>query len=96
MAKILLVEDNRGLARSIAYNLELEGYDVAVAHDGANALETARSAPPDLMLLDLMLPEVDGFEVLETLRDEGFDAPVLRLQVAWSSCAACGATAPPS
>jgi DNA-binding response OmpR family regulator len=76
---ILLVEDNRELAAAIRYNLELEGYDVAHEADGPSGLSAARAREPELLILDVMLPGIDGFEILERLRREGFDAPVLML-----------------
>lgn len=79
MARILIVEDNPDLAAGLRYNLELEGYDVAVAEDGRQGLQHARSWSPDLLILDLMLPGMDGFDVLRSLRAEGFHAPVLIL-----------------
>ena len=54
--RVLIVEDETSLADSIRYNLEREGYDVDVAYDGGDALRRARLEPPDLVLLDLMLP----------------------------------------
>jgi two-component system alkaline phosphatase synthesis response regulator PhoP len=79
MARILIVEDNPDLAAGLRYNLELEGYEVAVAEDGATGLSRARAWHPDLLILDLMLPGLDGFEVLQSLRAEGFRPPVLIL-----------------
>ncbi|MBW3572745.1 MAG: response regulator transcription factor [Gemmatimonadetes bacterium] len=79
MSRVLVVEDNAELAAGIRYNLELEGYDVRVAEDGARALDEVRGFAPDLVILDLMLPDVDGFQVLRTLRDEGVQVPVLVL-----------------
>ncbi len=80
MADILVVEDNRDLATAIQYNLELEGFSVEIAEDGRTGLEAARRLDPDLLILDLMLPNgVDGFELLDRLRAEGFRAPVLIL-----------------
>ncbi|MDF1503173.1 response regulator transcription factor [Roseisolibacter sp. H3M3-2] len=77
--RILLVEDNANLARGLRRNLEIEGYAVSVAADGAQGLVAARRERPDLVLLDLMLPGIDGYGVLAGLRDEGIDAPVLLL-----------------
>jgi DNA-binding response OmpR family regulator len=77
--RILLVEDNEELAAGIRHNLELEGYDVAWVGDGTDGFEAARSDPPDLLILDLMLPGMDGFQVLKALRQDGFDRPVLVL-----------------
>ena len=79
MSKVLVVEDNVDLAFGLRNNLEIEGYEVAVAVDGEAALEQARSWRPDLVVLDLMLPGVDGFRVLRTLRDEGDGVPILIL-----------------
>lgn len=79
MPRILIVEDNRELAHSVAYNLELEGYDVVVVGDGAAALEAVEQAVPDLILLDLTLPKMDGFRVLERLRADGHEMPVVIL-----------------
>lgn len=79
MSRVLVVEDNAELAAGIRYNLELEGYDVRVAEDGRTAVDEVRGFAPDLVILDLMLPDVDGFQVLRTLRDEGVQVPVLVL-----------------
>ena len=70
-ARILLVEDNDELAAGIRHNLEIEGYEVAWAGDGPRALELIRAEAPDLIILDLMLPGMDGFQVLRRLRSEG-------------------------
>jgi two-component system alkaline phosphatase synthesis response regulator PhoP len=77
-ARVLVVEDSE-LAIGLRANLEVEGYEVDVARDGREALRAAREMPPDLMVLDLMLPHVDGLQVLRTLRQEGHDYPVLLL-----------------
>jgi DNA-binding response OmpR family regulator len=79
MPRILLVEDNVELAAGIRYNLELEGYQVRTAEDGRAGVEAVRSFGPDLVILDLMLPDMDGFQVLRTLREEGVQIPVLVL-----------------
>ena len=79
MTRILVVEDNRNLATGLRNNLEIEGYDVDVAADGQSGLALARSSSPDLIVLDLMLPGMDGYRVLKTLREEGIDTPVLIL-----------------
>ena len=79
MSRILIVEDERNLALGLRANLEMEGYEVAVAEDGEAALEEARSRAPDLIILDLMLPGIDGYEVLSTLRARGIDTSVLIL-----------------
>src|SRR5205085_11547115 len=68
--KILLVDDEPVLVETIAYNLEQAGYQVTTAADGASALEAARRETPDLVILDIMLPEMDGLEVCRQLRRE--------------------------
>jgi DNA-binding response OmpR family regulator len=75
--RILVVEDNRNLAYGLRNNLELEGYDVEVVGDGQKGLERVRQTPPDLMVLDLMLPSLDGLGVLKALREA--DLPTLVL-----------------
>ena len=79
MARILIVEDNPDLAFGLRNNLEIEGYDIAVAEDGLAGLRDARATRPDLIILDLMMPGMDGYRVLRTLRDEGNSTPVLIL-----------------
>ena len=79
MTRVLVIEDNRNLATGLRNNLEIEGYQVEVAGDGQSGLALARAADPDLIVLDLMLPGMDGYRVLETLREEGSDTPVLIL-----------------
>jgi DNA-binding response OmpR family regulator len=76
--KILIVEDEIGLQESLVYNFKKEGFLVESAGDGMKAIETARSWKPDLLLLDVMLPVLDGFEVCKTLRLE-MDIPILFL-----------------
>ena len=78
-ARVLVVEDNTDLAFGLRNNLEIDGYEVAVAPDGAAGVVRALEWRPHLMILDLMLPEMDGFRVLRTLRQRGFDEPVLIL-----------------
>jgi DNA-binding response OmpR family regulator len=79
MSRILVVEDNANLAYGLTASLELEGHQVAVARDGAEGLRAVRETAPDLVILDLMLPEMDGYRVLKTIRAEGRDVPVLIL-----------------
>jgi two-component system alkaline phosphatase synthesis response regulator PhoP len=78
-ARILLVEDEPNLARGIRENLEAEGYAVDVAGDGRTALARIRAEEYGLVVLDVMLPGMDGFTVCETARREGRDTPVLFL-----------------
>ena len=79
MAKVLIVEDNADLAAGIEYNLGLEGYETCVAEDGRRAITVAEQWSPDVILLDLMLPELDGYQVLQTLRSRGMKTPVVIL-----------------
>lgn len=79
MSTILIVEDNADLVYGLRNNLEIEGYLVEVACDGPSGLAHARSLRPDLVILDLMLPGLDGYRVLKALREDGFDMPVLIL-----------------
>jgi two-component system OmpR family response regulator len=70
MSKILIVEDDPNILESVKYNLQKDGYDTLMAVDGAQALEIARSGKPDLIILDIMLPQISGFEVCRILRKE--------------------------
>ncbi|MEO5903905.1 MAG: response regulator transcription factor [Gemmatimonadaceae bacterium] len=79
MKRIVIVEDNDDLARGLANNLEIEGFDTSIAHDGFTGLQMTKDMRPDLVILDLMLPGLDGYRVLSTLRDEGIEVPVLIL-----------------
>jgi len=76
--KILVVDDEPTLVATVKYNLEREGYQVVTAADGESGLSTARAERPDLVILDLMLPGLDGFEVCRILRRE-MNAPILML-----------------
>jgi len=76
--KILVVDDEISLQETLAYNLTREGYQVEVAGDGNQALHLARTTKPDLVILDVMLPGLDGFEVCRALRQET-NLPVLML-----------------
>jgi two-component system, OmpR family, alkaline phosphatase synthesis response regulator PhoP len=79
MARILVVEDNEDLAFGLQRVLDFEGYEVEVARDGEGGVALARRHPPDLLILDLMLPGRSGFEVLGELRRSGHRYPVLIL-----------------
>ncbi len=78
-ASILLVEDEENLLEALKLNLELEGYEVTCANNGAIALKKVEEEYYDLILLDVMLPEVDGFDVCETIRLNNIDTPILML-----------------
>jgi two-component system, OmpR family, response regulator len=76
--KILIVEDDINLLEAIKYNLRKEGYDAVTAGDGERALEVARQEKPNLLILDIMLPKMNGFEVCRILRKE-MTVPILML-----------------
>lgn len=76
--KVLVVEDDQTLLEALKYNLTKDGYDVVTATDGAQALEIARSQKPDLIVLDLMLPKISGYEVCRILRKD-MSVPILML-----------------
>src|SRR5258705_5735170 len=78
-ATILIVEDEHAVARGIQYALQQEGYEVTLATSGEEGLELATKSAPDLILLDVRLPGMDGFEVLRRLRAAGTKSPVLML-----------------
>lgn len=78
MEKILVVEDDRNLLDTLKYNLQKEGYKVVTAGDGAEAIAIARSEKPSLIILDIMLPKMDGFEVCRILRQET-STPIIML-----------------
>ena len=79
MSRILVVEDNEDLAFGLRKVLEFEGYEVEVAGEGEAGLDSARDVPPDLLILDIMLPRKSGFDVLRELRSSGHRFPVLIL-----------------
>ena len=78
-ATILIVEDEHAVARGVQYALQQEGYSVALARSGEEGLEFASQQAPDLVILDVRLPGMDGFEMLRRLRASGSKAPVLVL-----------------
>jgi two-component system alkaline phosphatase synthesis response regulator PhoP len=79
VSRILVIEDNADLAFGLRNNLEIEGYEVEVSGDGSDGLERARRSRPDLVILDLMLPKLDGLRVLKALRGGELAMPVLIL-----------------
>ena len=76
---VLIVEDEQNIVDILAFNLSREGYDTMEAYDGATGLQLALEHNPDLILLDLMLPEMNGFEVCRRIREAGSTTPVLML-----------------
>lgn len=82
---ILLVEDEENLQEALKLNLELEGYDITSAYDGAEALEAVQKEYFNLIILDVMLPEIDGIQVCETIRLNDPDIPILILSAKNSS-----------
>src|SRR5213078_808987 len=76
---ILLVEDEENLHEALKLNLELEGYEVTSAYNGAAALKTVEAEYFDLIIMDVMLPEIDGISVTETIRMKHLEVPILIL-----------------
>ena len=78
---VLIADDDRDIVRFVALNLRLEGFDVVVANDGQDALDMALDVGPSLILLDTMMPRMDGYEVCSRLRDQRPDdqIPVIML-----------------
>ena len=75
--KVLIVEDEKNIVDILRFNLQKEGYATLEAYDGKAGLDLALGENPDLILLDLMLPVMNGFEVCKTIRDKGLNTPVL-------------------
>ena len=80
MAKtVLIVEDERAIVEILKFNLKREGYDTLEALDGEAGLELARTEDPDLILLDVMLPKMNGFDICKNLREAGSSVPIIML-----------------
>nr|WP_263313033.1 response regulator transcription factor [Mammaliicoccus sp. Marseille-Q6498] len=77
--KVLVVDDEQSIVTLLKYNIEQAGYQVIVAYDGAQALEKVNEEKPDLVVLDVMLPEMDGIEVCKTIRSDKNQVPILML-----------------
>lgn len=79
MKKVLLVDDEPSIVTLLAFNLEKDGYEVTTATDGAEGYRLAISNPFDFIILDLMLPSMDGMDICKRLRQEKFDTPIMIL-----------------
>jgi DNA-binding response OmpR family regulator len=79
MQRVLIVEDEPAMRMGLKDNLEFEGYSVEMAEDGEIGLEKIRSGNYDIILLDVMMPKISGFDVCRTIRSEGIDTPVILL-----------------
>ena len=77
--QVLIVDDERSIVDILRYNLEKNDMTAVCAYDGAEGLRLARECDPDVILLDVMLPEMDGFEVCRTLRAEGNNVPIIMI-----------------
>ena len=76
---ILVADDEPAMAMGLRDNLEFEGYEVTLSHNGAEALDALRSSPFDLAILDVMMPKMSGFDVCKTARAEGIATPIIML-----------------
>ncbi|MCK4284322.1 MAG: response regulator transcription factor [Candidatus Brocadiae bacterium] len=76
---VLIIEDDQPMLEGLKDNFEFEGYSVITAADGEDGLETALEAKPDLIVLDIMLPKINGYEVCRLIRREGLDVPIVML-----------------
>ena len=79
MYKILIVEDDKDILTGLVDNLAMEGYRTIIAKDGKSALKQAKEKSPDLIILDIMLPQLNGFEVCKELKKSGVDTPIIIL-----------------
>lgn len=79
MTRILIAEDEADMAMGLRDNLQFEGYEVIVVSDGEEAVRTAAEQSPDLILLDVMMPKLDGLEACQRIRQSGFMVPILML-----------------
>lgn len=77
--RVLLIEDEPALARGLSDTLRANGFDVIVAADGERGLDAASSGAADLILLDVMLPKINGYEICRAVRAQGIDVPILML-----------------
>ena len=77
--RVLIVDDEKNIVNILKFNLQKEGYDTLEAYDGEAGLQLALQENPDLILLDLMLPGMDGFEVCRQVRESGSSTPIIML-----------------
>lgn len=77
--KVLIVDDEKTIVDILKFNLKKEGYETVCAYDGREGLRMAQQENPDLILLDIMLPYMDGFEVCRTLRESGSNVPIIMI-----------------
>ena len=78
MAKILVVDDEKPIVDIIKFNLKKEGYEVVVAYDGLEAVEVNEKEKPDLIMLDIMMPKIDGYEACKKIREK-YNTPIIML-----------------
>jgi DNA-binding response OmpR family regulator len=79
MRKVLIIEDNSAMLRGLKDNFELKGYRVKTAQDGERGLKAALTEKPDLIILDIMLPKINGYEICSEVRKKNFDMPIIML-----------------
>lgn len=79
METVLIIEDDSSMLRGLKDNFAYSGYNVLTADDGEKGLNTALDAKPDLIILDIMLPKINGYEICDTLRKENLDMPIIML-----------------
>jgi len=79
METILIIEDDAAMLRALKDNFEFKGYGVLTANDGEEGLNTALSKKPDLIILDIMLPKINGYELCRLIRQENLDMPIIML-----------------
>lgn len=84
-ARILVVEDDDSILEAVAYNLRKQGYRCLKAQDGLQGLRLLKQEKPDLLILDLMLPSLDGWKLCEQIRREGYDLPIIIIRPAPAS-----------
>ncbi|MCK5001206.1 MAG: response regulator, partial [Anaerohalosphaera sp.] len=79
METVLIIEDDATMLRGLKDNFEFKGYDVVTACDGEVGLEAALNSKPDLIILDIMLPKINGYEICRLLRQENLTMPIIML-----------------